>query len=116
MKFEFEISDYDFEDFYGSSDFKRLAINEAASQIINKVYDDLDYDVKEIVRNIIKENKQDIINKAISLTEDKLSESMAKKKEIILNTPKISELSKINKENEKYFMELIDKAIAKKFN
>lgn len=115
MKFEFEISDYDFEDFYCTSSFKQLVIKEAASQIVDKIYNDLDYDTREIVKDIIKEHRQEIIDKTIALTEDKLSDSISRKKSIVEITPKASALAVINKENEQYFIELIDKAIAKKF-
>lgn len=115
MKFEFEISDYDFEDFYGTSNFKYLVVKEAASQIVNKIYNDLDYETREIIKDIIKEHRVDIISKTIALTEEKLSDAIAKKRTIVEITPKASELATINKENEKYFMELIDKAIAKRF-
>ena len=115
MKFSFDIPDEEFEDFYGAFDFKNLVIKEAASQIIDRVYNDLDYDTREIVRDVIKKHKQEIVDKVIALTENKLSDSISRKKAIVEITPKASELSAIDKENEKYFMSLIDKAIAKRF-
>ena len=63
------------------------------------------------VKEIIKANSNDIIDRVV----DRVADEIIKKKAIVNEMPKKSEVANINKEWEKYFMELIDKAIAKRF-
>lgn len=87
--------------------------------VIDKFIDDnfqyynnkLNLNVNDLVREIIKENKDIIIDKIVN----KVSENIERKKSISALTPKASEITQINKENEEYFLELINKCIAKKF-
>lgn len=115
MKFEFEISDEEFEDFWGSQDFQNTVINHAANELVKRIFNNLHFDTRDIAQKIIKENKAKIIAQIITDVEAKVAESILKKKEIVEITPKASEMSKISKESEEYFMMLIDKAIAKRF-
>lgn len=59
----------------------------------------------------MKNNSNHIINSVI----DKVAENIIRKKAIVDEMPKKSEIKNINIEWENYFMELIDKAIAKRF-
>lgn len=115
MKFEFEIFDEEFTDLWGSQDFKNVVIAHAVDELVQEIFNDLHFDTRSIIQQIIKENKAKITAQVIADVEAKVADSIARKKEIVEITPKASELSTINKENEKYFMELIDKAIAKRF-
>lgn len=71
----------------------------------------LNLNVNDLVREVIKENKDVIIDKIVN----KVSENIERKRSISVLTPKASEITQINKENEEYFLGLIDKCIAKKF-
>ena len=73
----------------------------------DRVYDTVKNDVKEIV----KAHSTDIVDKVVN----KVSDEIIKKKSIVSEMPKKSEIANINKEWEDYFMERIDKAIAKRF-
>lgn len=112
MKFYFELNDEDF-DLYCSSDFKQVVINNVTDQIVDKIVEEINFNIS--VSSILKDCKQEIIDKVIEKVSIKVSESIAKKKAIMEITPKVSELTKIDRENEKYFIDLIDKAIAKRF-
>ena len=121
MKIEIEIPD--FEEIYCSyedesvtgKDFKKIIADIAIEKFINRMYDDymsdsyasICYDVKEIIKN----HSGDIINKVI----DRVSDEIIKKKSIVNEMPKKSEVANISREWENYFIELIDKAIAKRF-
>ena len=73
----------------------------------DNVYGTIRNDAKEIVKNHSKE----IVDKVV----DRVSNEITKKKSIVNEMPKKSEVANINKEWENYFVELIDKAIAKRF-
>ena len=73
----------------------------------DKVYSTIIADAKEIV----KTNSKEIIDEVIA----RVSNEILKKKAIVNEMPKKSEITNINKEWENYFVELIDKAIAKRF-
>lgn len=123
MKIEFEIPD--FEEIYCSyyeddeitgRDLKKIIADIAIEKFIDKMYDDYMNDrVYDTVRNdakeIVKSHSKDIVDKVV----DKVSDEIMKKKSIVNEMPKKSEIANISKEWQDYFMELIDKAIAKKF-
>ena len=73
----------------------------------DKVYSTIKDDAKEIVKTHSKE----IIDEVVV----RVSNEILKKKAIVNEMPKKSEITNVNKEWEKYFVELIDKAIAKRF-
>ena len=60
---------------------------------------------------IVKEHSDEIVNKVI----EQVSRKILTKKSIVNEMPKKTEVMNINKEWESYFLELIDKAIAKRF-
>lgn len=123
MKIEIEIPD--FEEIYYSyyedeaitgRDLKKIIADIAIEKFVNKMYDDYMNDkVYESIRNdakeVVKAHSNDIVNKVV----DKVSDEIITKRAIINEMPKKSEVVNINKEWEKYFTELIDKAIAKRF-
>ena len=115
MKFYFEIPDEELQDMYEIDDFKHAVIQQASNELVKRIFNNLHFDTRNIAQQIIKENKEKIIAQIIVDVENKVAESIAKKKKIAEIIPKASTLATINKENETYFMELIDKAIAKRF-
>ena len=122
MKIEIEIPDL--EEIYCSyeddqitgKDLKKIIANIAIEKFIDKMYDDYMNDrvyetVKNDAKEFIKTHSNDIINKVV----DRVSDEVIKKKSIVNEMPKKSEIANINKEWQDYFIELIDKAIAKRF-
>ncbi len=123
MKIEIEIPDleeiyctyYEDEALTGA-DLKQIIADIAIKKFIEKMYDDYMNDkVYDTVRNdakeIVKAHSKDIVDKVVN----KVSDEVMKKKSIANEMPKKSELANISKEWEDYFVELIDKAIAKRF-
>jgi hypothetical protein len=118
MKFSFDISDEEFEYMYDGRDFRNAVMSTAVDSIMHEmVYDTGKYynAIKDSVVKIINENKKEIVKLATQAVVDRVSEEVIAKRNIKELIPKASEINAINKENEKYFLELIDKAIAKRF-
>lgn len=118
MKFSFDISDEEFEYMYDGQDFRNAVMATAVDSILHKmVYDTGEYHnvIRDSVIKIINENKKEIVKLATQAVVDRVSEEVIAKKNIKELMPKASEINAINKENEKYFLGLIDKAIAKRF-
>lgn len=123
MKIEIEIPD--FEEIYYSyyedeaitgRDLKKIIADIAIEKFVNKMYDDYMNDrayesIRTDAKEIVKTHSNDIVNKVV----DKVSDEIITKRAIINEMPKKSEIVNINKEWENYFIELIDKAIAKRF-
>jgi hypothetical protein len=122
MKVEIELKD--FENLYycyedeelTTKDIKKILIDVAIEKFIDKIYDDYMNDkayesIKNDAREFIKNHSGEIVDKVV----DKVSNEVVKKKAIVDEMPKRSELTNISKEWENYFIELIDKAIAKRF-
>ena len=123
MKIEIEIPDL--EEIYCSyyegdqitgKDLKKIIADIAIEKFIDKMYDDYMNDrvyetVKNDAKEFIKTHSNDIINKVV----DRVSDEVIKKKSIVNEMPKKSEIANISKEWQDYFIELIDKAIAKRF-
>lgn len=123
MKIEIEIPDLE-EIYYGyygdetltGKDFKKIIANIAIEKFTDRLYDDYMNDtVYDTIRNdakeVVRAHSNDIVDKVV----DKVSDEIMKKKSIVNEMPKKSDIANINKEWENYFMELIDKAIAKRF-
>ena len=124
MKIEIEIPDleevycssyYDDEEITGK-DLKKIIADLAIEKFIDKMYDDYMTDrvyttIKDDAKEIVKVHSNDIVDKVV----DKVSNEILRKKSIVDEMPKKSEVANINKEWESYFIELIDKAIAKRF-
>ena len=123
MKIEIEIPDLeeiycaDYEDeLLTGKDIKKIIADIAIEKFIDKMYDDYMNDiVYETIRNdakeIVKAHSNDIIDKVVN----KVSDEILKKKSIVNEMPKKSEIANISKEWQDYFIELIDKSIAKRF-
>lgn len=122
MKFEFEINNedlFEYDDWNEEEvpvDFKELLRKNVVESVSNKMidsqlYDDWKNGINDEIKKILKENRDEIINRVVN----QVATLIAAKKELVAITPKASELTRIDKENEQYFIGLIDKAIAKRF-
>jgi hypothetical protein len=122
MKFEFEINNEDLFEYDNWNeeevpvDFKELLRKNVVESVSNKMidsqlYDDWKNGINDEIKKILKENRDEIINRVVN----QVATLIAAKKELVAITPKASELTRIDKENEQYFIGLIDKAIAKRF-
>lgn len=123
MKIEIEIPDleeiycsyYEEEEITGK-DIKNIIADIAINKFIGEMYNNYMCDrVYESIRNdakeIVKTHSNDIIDRVVN----NVSDEIIRKKTIVNEMPKKSEVANISKEWENYFMELIDKAIAKRF-
>jgi hypothetical protein len=125
MKIEIELSDletlwcadpeYD-ELNLNSKDLKQILVNTAIEKFIDNLYDDYMNDtvytaIKDDAREVVRARSNEIVDKVV----DKVAAEILKKKSIVEEMPKKSEVANISKEWENYFIELIDKAIAKRF-
>lgn len=123
MKIEIEIPDleqiyysnYDGEELTGK-DLKGRLADIAIERFIDKLYDnymnDKVYDsIKNNVREVVKSRSDEIVSKVVY----GVTNEILKKKSIVNEMPKKSEIANISKEWQDYFIELIDKAIAKRF-
>ena len=123
MKIEIDIPDLEqiyYSNYEGveltGKDLKERLADIAIKRFIDKLYDnymdDTVYDsVKNNVREVVKSLSDEIVNKVIY----GVTNEILKKKSIVNEMPKKSEIANINKEWQDYFIELIDKAIAKRF-
>ena len=122
MKVEIEIPDL--EEIYYScdeegvtpKDLKKAIVEVAIEKFIDKMYDNYVNDnvystIKDDAKEIVKNHSREIIDEVIAI----VSNEILKKKAIVNEMPKKPEITNINKEWENYFVELIDKAIAKRF-
>lgn len=123
MKIEIEIPDleeiycsyYDDESVTGK-DLKKIIADIAIEKFIDKLYDnyvndDVYHSIKDETKEIVKAHSDDIVSKVVY----KVTEEIMRKKSIVNEMPKKSEVANISKEWENYFIDLIDKAIAKRF-
>ena len=122
MRVEIEIPD--FEELYctygGQSvtgkDVKKALADLAVEKFIDQLYDDIVNDkvrdaIVQQANSIAKEHSDEIVDKVV----DRVYLKILAKKAIVDEMPKKTEVANINKEWESYFLELIDKAIAKRF-
>lgn len=105
-------------DEYGitGKDIKEIIVDIAIEKFIGKIYDDYVNDnAYESIRNdakeIVKTHSKEIVDKTV----DRVATEILRKKAIVKEIPRVSEITNINKEWEKYFVDLIDKAIARRF-
>lgn len=105
-------------DEYGitGKDIKEIIVDIAIEKFIGKIYDDYVNDnAYESIRNdakeIVKTHSKEIVDKTV----DRVAAEILRKKAIVKEIPRVSEITNINKEWEKYFVDLIDKAIARRF-
>lgn len=122
MRVEIELPDfeplyytYDNQPVTGT-DVKTALVNFAVNKFIDQLYnahvnDDVRHEIVQQANSIVKERSDEIVNKVI----EQVSRKILTKKSIVNAMPKKAEVMNINKEWESYFLELIDKAIAKRF-
>ena len=116
MRFYFDIDESEFQDDYGvcfEETVKDRAIDSLANDIYNSVsnVDSWYSSVRERINELLKSRQDEIIEAVI----ERVSEKIAKKKEIVAITPKATELAAADKDNIAYFEQMIDKAIARRF-
>ena len=123
MKIEIEIPDleeiycsYYEDDTLTGKDLKKIIADMAIEKFINQMYDNyvddsVYHSIKDDAKEFVKTHSNDIVDRVV----DKVSDEIMRKKSIVNEMPKKSEVANISKEWEIYFVELIDKAIAKRF-
>lgn len=122
MKVEIEIPDLEEiycaceDEYIRAKDLKEIIAEVAIQKFIDNMYNDYANDrvystIKDDAKEIVKNHSKQIIDEVIN----RVSNEIIKKKTIVNELPKKSEIININKEWEDYFVELIDKAIAKRF-
>ena len=111
MRLYFDIDDSWYEG-YDSYDFKQDVRNSITKSIVNRLLTEGKYGLtEEEARQIVKENKAEIIDKVVK----NVSDVILKKQEIKSLAPSFSELKNADAQVVKYFEEMVDKAIAKRF-
>ena len=111
MRLYFDIDDNWYEG-YDSYDFKQDVRNGIVKSITKNLLTEGKYSLtEEEARQIVKENKAEIIDKVVQ----NVSAAIIKKQEIKSLTPSFSELKNADAQVVKYFEEMVDKAIAKRF-
>ena len=111
MRLYFDIDDSWYEG-YNSYDFKQDVRNGITKSIANRLLTEGKYSLtEEEARQIVKENKAEIIDKVVQ----KVSDTIIKRKEIRSLAPSFSEMKNADAQVVKYFEEMVDKAIAKRF-
>ena len=111
MRLYFDIDDNWYEG-YNSYDFKQDVRNGIVKSITKNLLTEGKYSLtEEEARQIVKENKAEIIDKVVQ----KVSDTIIKKQEIKSLAPSFSELKNADAQVVKHFEEMVDKAIAKRF-
>ena len=111
MRLYFDIDDNWYEG-YDSYDFKQDVRNGIVKSITKNLLTEGKYSLtEEEARQIVKENKTEIIDKVVQ----NVSAAILKKQEIKSLAPSLSELKNADAQVVKYFEEMVDKAIAKRF-
>ena len=111
MRLYFDIDDSWYEG-YDSYDFKQDVRNGIVKSITKNLLTEGKYSLTEgEARQIVKENKAEIIDKVVQ----NVSAAIIKKQEIKSLATSFSELKNADAQVVKYFEEMVDKAIAKRF-
>lgn len=111
MRLYFDIDDNWYEG-YDSYDFKQDVRDGIVKSITKNLLTEGKYSLtEEEARQIVKENKDEIIDKVVQ----NVSAAILKKQEIKSLAPSFSELKNADAQVVKYFEEMVDKAIAKRF-
>lgn len=111
MRLYFDIDDTWYEG-YDSYDFRQDVRQGIIKSIVNNLLAEGKYGLTEDeARQIVKENKAEIIDKVVQ----NVSDAIIKKQEIKSLAPSFSELKNADAQVVKYFEEMVDKAIAKRF-
>ena len=111
MRLYFDIDNNWYEG-YDSYDFKQDVRDGIVKSITKNLLTEGKYSLtEEEARQIVKENKAEIIDKVVQ----NVSAAILKKQEIKSLAPSFSELKNADAQVVKYFEEMVDKAIAKRF-
>ena len=111
MRLYFDIDDSWYDE-YGSYSFQQDVRKGIVKSITNNLLTEGKYSLtEEEARQIVKENKAEIIDKVVQ----NVSAAIIKKQEIKSLAPSFSELKNADAQVVKYFEEMVDKAIAKRF-
>lgn len=111
MRLYFDIDD-NWYDEYGSYSFQQDVRDGIVKSITDNLLTEGKYRLtEEEARQIVKENKAEIIDKVVQ----NVSSAILKKQEIKSLAPSFSELKNADAQVIKYFEEMVDKAIAKRF-
>ena len=111
MRLYFDIDESWYEG-YDCYDFKQEVRNGITQSIVNRLLSEGKYSLtEEEARQIVKENKAEIIDKVVQ----NVSDAIIKRQEIKSLAPSLSELKNADAQVVKYFEEMVDKAIAKRF-
>ena len=111
MRLYFDIDDNWYEG-YDSYDFKQDVRDGIVKSITKNLLTEGKYSLtEEEARQIVKENRAEIIDKVVQ----NVSAVILKKQEIKSLAPPFSELKNADTQVVKYFEEMVDKAIAKRF-
>lgn len=111
MRLYFDIDDNWYNE-YGSYSFQKDIRDGIVESITDNLLTEGKYSLtEEEARQIVKENKAEIIDKVVQ----NVSAVILKKQEIKSLAPSFSELKNADAQVVKYFEEMVDKAIAKRF-
>lgn len=111
MRLYFDIDDSWYDE-YGSYSFQQDVRDGIVRSITDNLLTKGKYSLtEEEARQIVKENKAEIIDKVVQ----KVNDAILKKQEIKSLVPSFSELKNADAQVVKYFEEMVDKAIAKRF-
>lgn len=112
MRFYFDFDD-DMLEYCNAEDFirnvQKQAIQTIADSVVNRIDREL---IATEARQIIRGKTDQIINAVI----ERVSEKIIEKKELKALIPSVSELAQADRDVQRYFEQMIDKAIARKFN
>lgn len=111
MRLYFDINDSWYDE-YGSYSFQHDIRDGIVKSITRNLLAEGKYSLtEEEARQIVKENKAEIIDKVVQ----NVSAAILKKQEVKSLAPSFSELKNADAQVVKYFEEMVDKAIAKRF-
>lgn len=111
MRLYFDIDDSWYEE-YGAYSFQQDIRDGIIKAITDNLLTEGKYSLtEEEARQIVKANKAEIIDKVVQ----NVSVAILKKQEIKSLAPSLSELKNADAQVVKYFEEMVDKAIAKRF-
>lgn len=111
MKFQFEIDDPGYDDYYGTS-FREEVRSEAINAVAYQISMGIDADAcKAEVTKLVRAKQDEIIDRVVEL----VAEKVLAKKQVKELMPSASELAKSDRETQKYLEQMIDRAIARKF-
>lgn len=112
MRFYFDIDDSEFEDDWGF-DFQSRVQKECVNTISKRIVQSVPLPSLSLdeARKIIQDHRDEIIEAIV----DRVASVILKNKQIKSMIPSAAELAQADREVQKYFEQMVDKAIARKF-